>query len=63
MVLVGLLVSEFQIRGPRDDIAKRVILVFIFGIIKYLCFVEFHICVLCIETWFKNFLEWSHCVL
>ena len=25
MVLVGLLVSEFQIRGPRDDMAKRVI--------------------------------------
>ena len=34
MVLVGLLVSEFQIRGPRDDIAKRVIRVFLFGIIK-----------------------------
>ena len=32
MVLVGLLVSEFQIRGPRDDIAKRVIRVFLFGI-------------------------------
>ena len=29
MALVGLLVSEFQIRGPRDDIAKRVIRVFV----------------------------------
>ena len=28
MVLVELLVSEFQIRGPRDDIAKRTIRVF-----------------------------------
>ena len=34
MVLVGLLVSEFQIRGQRDDIAKRLIRVFLFGIIK-----------------------------
>ena len=34
MVLVGLLVSEFQIRRPRDDIATRVICVFFFGIIK-----------------------------
>ena len=34
MVLVGLLVSELQIRGPRKDIAKRVIRVFPFGIIK-----------------------------
>ena len=34
MALVGLLVSEFQIRGPSDDKAKRVILVFPFGIIK-----------------------------
>ena len=34
MVLVGLLVSEFQIRGPRDIIVKRVIRVFPFGIIK-----------------------------
>ena len=39
MVLVGLLVSEFQIRGPRDDIAKRVIRVFLFGVIKLSCFV------------------------
>ena len=36
MVLVGLLVSEIQIRGPRDDIAKRVIRVLFFGIIKLL---------------------------
>ena len=32
LVLVGLLVSGFQIRGPRGDIAKRVIRVFLFGI-------------------------------
>ena len=30
MVLVGLLVNEFQIRGRRDDIVKRVIRVFCF---------------------------------
>ena len=29
MALVGLLVSEFQIRRPRDDMAKRVIRVFV----------------------------------
>ena len=42
MVLVGLLVSEFQIRGPCD-IAKRVIRVFLFGIIKLylLCLVSY----------------------
>ena len=34
MVLVELLVIEFQIQEPCDDIAKRVIGVFIFGIIK-----------------------------
>ena len=34
MDLDGLLVSEFQIQGPRDDMAKRVIRVFLFGIIK-----------------------------
>ena len=34
MILVGLLVSEFQIQGPCDDIAKRVIHIFLFGIIK-----------------------------
>ena len=34
--------SEFQIRGPRDDIAKPVIRVFLFGIIKLslLCLVS-----------------------
>ena len=43
MALVGLLVSEFQIRGPRDDIAKQVIRVFLFGIIKLslLCLVSY----------------------
>ena len=43
MVLVGLLVSEFQIRGRRDDIAKRVIRVFLLGIIKLflLCLVSY----------------------
>ena len=35
MVLAELLLSEFQIRGPRDDIGKRVIRVFLFGIIKF----------------------------
>ena len=34
MLLIGLLISEFQIRRPRSDIAKRVIRVFLFGIIK-----------------------------
>ena len=34
MLLFGLLVSVFEIRRPRDDIAKRVIRVFLFGIIK-----------------------------
>ena len=45
MVLVGLLVSEFQIQGPRGDIAKRVIRVFMFGTIKLslLCLVS-HLC-------------------
>ena len=51
MALVGLLVSEFQIRGPRDDIAKQVIRVFLFGIIKlsllclvsYLCFMHWNL--------------------
>ena len=43
MLLLGLLESEFQIRGPRDDISKRVIRVFIFGIIKLslLCLVSY----------------------
>ena len=43
MVLVGLLVSEFQVRGPRDDIAKQVIRVFLFGIRKLslLCLVSY----------------------
>ena len=43
MVLVGLLMSEWQIRGPRDDIAKRVICVFLFGIImlSLLCLVSY----------------------
>ena len=43
MVLVRLLVSEFQIRGPRDDIAKWVIRVFLFGKIKLylLCLVSY----------------------
>ena len=45
MVLVGLLVSGFQIRGPRDDIAKRVILVFDFDIIKLsLLFLVSYLC-------------------
>ena len=34
MLLVGLLVSVFEIRRPRDDIAKRVIRVFFLGIMK-----------------------------
>ena len=43
MVLVGLLLSEFRIPGPHDDIAKRVIRVFLFGIIKLplLCLVSY----------------------
>ena len=32
MVLVVLLVSKFQMREPRDDLAKRVIRVFLFGV-------------------------------
>ena len=49
MVLVGLLVSEFQIRGRHDDIAKWVIRVFLFGIIKLslLCLVSY----LCSMYW------------
>ena len=49
MVLVGLLLSEFQIRGLRDDIAKRVIRVFLSGIIKLslLCLVSY----LCSMHW------------
>ena len=35
MILVELLVTEFQIPGPRDDIAKQVIFVFFFGIKKF----------------------------
>ena len=48
MVLVGLLVSIFQIQGLRDDIAKRVIRVFPFGIIKLslLCLVSY-LCSMC----------------
>ena len=43
MVLVGLLASELQIRGPCDYIAKGVIRVFPFGIIKLslLCLVSY----------------------
>ena len=43
MVLVGLLVSEFQIRRPRDDTEKRLIRVFLFGLIKLslLCLVSY----------------------
>ena len=43
MVLVGLLVSEFQIGRPHDDIAKRIIHVFLFEIIKLslLCLVSY----------------------
>ena len=43
MILIGLLMTEFQIRGVRDDIAKRLIQVFIFGIIKLslLCLVTY----------------------
>ena len=43
MVFVGLFVSEFQIQGQRDDIAKWVIRVFLFGIIKLslLCLVSY----------------------
>ena len=43
MVLVGLSVNEFQIRGPRDDNAKRVIRVFLFGVTKLtlLCLVSY----------------------
>ena len=45
MVLIGLLVSEFQIRGPRDDIAKRLIRVFLFGITKLsLLFLVSYLC-------------------
>ena len=49
MVFIVLLVSEFQIRGPHDDIAKRVIRVFLFGIIKLslLCLVSY----LCSMYW------------
>ena len=43
MTLDGLLVNEFEIQGPRNDIAKRVIRVFLFGIIKLslLCLVSY----------------------
>ena len=43
MVLVELLVSEFQIRGPRDGVTKRVIRAFLFEIIKLslLCLVSY----------------------
>ena len=44
MVSVGLLVSEFQIGGPRDDIAKRVIRVFLFGIKLSLLFLASYLC-------------------
>ena len=48
MVLVELLVSGFHMRGPRDDIVKRVIRVFPFGIIKLslLCLVSY-LCSMC----------------
>ena len=43
MILIGLSMTEFQIRGVRDDIAKRLIQVFIFGIIQLslLCLVTY----------------------
>ena len=40
MILIGLSMTEFQIRGVSDDIAKRLIQVFIFGyiyLVTYLC--------------------------
>ena len=64
MVLVGLLVSEFQIRGPRDDIAKRVICVVLFGIIKLslLCLVSlfmFYVLKLSLKTFWNGFIVHS----
>ena len=49
MILIVLSMTEFQIRGVRDDIAKRLIQVFIFGIIKLslLCLVRY----LCSVYW------------
>ena len=62
MLLIGLLVSEFQIRRPRSDIAKRVIRVFLCGIIKsLLCLVlfVFYVLKLSLKTFSNGLIVYS----
>ena len=49
MAFAELLVSEFQIRGPRDDIAKRVIRVIHFHSSDYITY-----CTLFFQVFLKN---------